>query len=354
MAEMVVWRWLLRRGEAHPYFSALMISILMPVRNAAATMATVMESIFAQTWSDWELVVVDDGSCDGTGEMLENFARRDARVRVISTGAEGIAKALQTGCGACRGEWIARMDADDWMHPERLAAQVEFSRKHPELGLISCLVGYGGDGAGYREHVDWLNGVVAAGEVFLRRFVESPVAHPSVMFRRDLLERFGGYDAGDFPEDYELWLRWLDAGVVFGKVPRELVVWNDPPTRLSRNDPRYAVERFYELKCRYLARWLGVNVPVERRLWLWGAGRVTRRRFDGLDRLRDFEGFIDVDKKKAGKHRDGRRVVMADSLPDRGEAFVVVGVGNRGARERIVKFLEAGAWVEGRDFILAA
>lgn len=67
--------------------------------------------------------------------------------------------------------------------------------------------------------------------VALRRFVESPVAHPSVMFRRDLLAQHGGYAAGDFAEDYELWLRWMDAGVRFGKVNAELLVWNDPPAR---------------------------------------------------------------------------------------------------------------------------
>jgi len=331
------------------------ISIVMPVRDAAKTLRSATESVLAQTFRDWNLLAVDDGSTDDSREILQNFAGDDARIRVISTPPQGIARALQTGCTAAAGEWIARMDADDWMHPERLAEQLVFAGRHPELDVISCLVGYGGDAPGYAAHVEWINSLFTPDEISLRRFVEAPVAHPSVMFRRNLLERHGGYRDGDFPEDYELWLRWLEAGVRFGKVQRELLVWNDPPARLSRNDPRYAVDRFYQVKCRYLADWLRANVEPARKLWLWGAGRITRRRFDALESLGfPFEGFIDVDPKKANRHRDGRRVVMAGDLPERGAAFVIVGVANRGARELIAAHLTERGWIEGRDFLLAA
>ena len=102
----------------------------------------------------------------------------------------------------------------------------------------------------------WTNGLLTHEEIALARFVESPLAHPSVMFRRSLVERWGGYAEGAFPEDYELWLRWLDAGVRMEKLADPLLIWNDSPTRLSRRDPRYAAEAFYRVKARYLARWL--------------------------------------------------------------------------------------------------
>jgi glycosyltransferase involved in cell wall biosynthesis len=331
------------------------LSIVMPARDAVGTVGDAIESILAQTWRDWELIAVDDGSTDATAEILTAYARRDPRIRVMTTPPLGIARALQVGCAASAGDWIARMDCDDLMHPERLRRQMEYTRQHPEIGVVSGQVRYGGDSPGYAAHVDWLNRLRTHEEMFLRRFVEAPVAHPSVMFRRELLEQHGGYRDGDFPEDYELWLRWMEAGVRFGKVPDEILVWNDPPDRLSRTDPRYDLGRFYGTKCDYLARWLRGNVDPGRELWLWGAGRVTRRRFDPLERggFR-FHGFIDVDAKKANRHRDGRRVVMADALPDRERAFVIVGVGNRGARERITAHLTARDWSEGRDFLLAA
>lgn len=331
------------------------ISILMPVRNGAETLDRALQSIRSQTIEDWELVVVDDGSTDETPRVLTNIAARDPRIRVITLPPVGIARALQAGCDACRGGWIARMDADDWMHPERLVSQLAFADQHPELGVVSCLVRYGGDAAGYSAHVDWLNALGSPESIALRRFVESPVAHPSVMFRKSLLEKHGGYRDGGFPEDYELWLRWMDADVSFGKAPRELLEWSDPPGRLSRTDPRYSVESFYQTKCRYLARWLGGNVDPARKLWLWGAGRVTRRRFDALENEGfRFEGFIDVDPRKKNEHRDGRRVLMADALPERDESFIIVGVGNRGARERIEAHLLKRGWIEGRDFLFAA
>lgn len=331
------------------------VSVLMPVRNGADTVGRAIESIQAQSLRDWELVVVDDGSSDATPEILAAMAAADPRIRVIGTPPLGIARALQTGCDACRGEWIARMDADDRMFPRRLDEQLDYAHGNPAVGVVSCLVRYGGGAAGYGAHVDWLNRIDTPELISLRRFVEAPVAHPSVMFRRCLLGSHGGYRDGDFPEDYELWLRWLDAGVRFGKVPRELLEWSDPPGRLSRTDPRYSVERFYQTKCGYLARWLRDNVPPARRLWLWGAGRVTRRRFDALEREgARFEGFIDVDERKKNVHRDGRRVRMADDLPDREGSFILVGVGNRGAGELIAAHLQARGWLEGRDYLFAA
>lgn len=327
----------------------------MPVRNAAETLLAAMESILAQSSREWELIAVDDGSVDATPEILATFAGADSRVRVISPPPQGIARALQTGCTAAAGEWIARMDGDDRMHPERLVAQLEYARNNPHLGVVSSLVGYGGKTAGYAAHVDWINSLRTPEEISLRRFVEAPVAHPSVMFRRDLLDEHGGYRDGDFPEDYELWLRWMEAGVCFGKVPQVLLEWNDPPGRLSRNDPRYAVQRFYQVKCGYLARWLQANVHPSRKPWLWGAGRITRRRFDALEQAgARFEGFIDVDPKKANLHRDGRRVVMAGDLPARDRAFIIVGVASRGARGKIAVYLTQHGRIEGRDFLLAA
>lgn len=326
------------------------VSVVMPMRDAMGSLETAIGSVRAQTFADWELVVIDDGSTDGSSARLDPLAQEDQRIRIEHTPARGVAPAMQRGCELARGEWIARMDADDWMHPERLEKQLEYAHAHPQLGVISCRVGYGGEGEGYCAHVDWLNTLMDPEVIALRRFVEAPVANPSVLFRRQLISQHGGCRDGDFPEDYEMWLRWLDAGVRFGKVDEELLVWNDPPTRLSRTDPRYAVERFYELKCRWLSKWLERELGA-RQLWLWGAGRVTRRRFESLS---DIHGFIDVDANKVGGQRDGRPVRLADDLPPREQSFILVGVGKRGVREEIQAWLEERGWIEGRNYLLVA
>jgi glycosyltransferase involved in cell wall biosynthesis len=264
------------------------VSILLPVFNSAATVRRAVMSISAQTLADWELVAIDDGSTDGTRAELLAFARDDPRIRVLTREHAGLVAALNAGLEAARGDFIARMDADDEAHPERLAEQVALLRARPDLGLASCLVEFGGDRiahAGYALHVDWINEIVTPEQVALHRFIESPLAHPSVLFRRELVARHGGYREGGFPEDYELWLRWIDAGVKMAKVPRVLLRWNDRPHRLSRIDARYSPEAFFELKAKWIARELirrGLTGPAEeanaREIWVWGAGRPTRKR----------------------------------------------------------------------------
>src|SRR6266850_1048493 len=121
------------------------ISIVMPVRNAADTLPIALESVQCQTFPDWELVAADDGSNDQTAEILASIARGDPRIRILSQPACGIAEALQRGCAAARGEFIARLDADDWSPPERLLRQLEFFERNPLLGVVSCRVRHGGD-----------------------------------------------------------------------------------------------------------------------------------------------------------------------------------------------------------------
>jgi glycosyltransferase involved in cell wall biosynthesis len=333
-----------------------LVSIVLPARNAAPTIARAVASVCGQTLADWELVVVNDGSTDDTAAVVSATAAGDPRVRVLDQPALGLVAALNAGLAAAGGEFVARLDADDEAAPGRLAAQVDFLRARPEVGVVSSLVSYGGDAArnaGYALHVDWLNSLVTPEEIALNRFIESPVAHPSVLFRRELVARHGGYRAGDFPEDYELWLRWLDAGVTLAKVPAPLVTWHDRPARLSRTDPRYAPEAFFRVKAEYVARHL-VRAG-QTAVWVWGAGRHTRKRAAHLEAHGlAIAGYIDVDAKKTGRTVAGRPVVTADDLPAPGGRFVLGYVTTRGARDYIRRELGIRGYGEGRDFLMCA
>lgn len=336
--------------------SVPLLSVILPVRNAVATIERAVRSVQAQTLAEWELVVVDDGSTDGTREWLLAEARAEAKIRIIPQAPHGIVAALNAGLAAARGSLVARMDADDVCHPERFAAQVDWLASHPEAGLVSCLVAYGGDraaNAGYALHVDWINSVVTPHEIVLNRFVESPLAHPSVMFRRHVPELHGGYREGAFPEDYELWLRWLDAGILMGKVARELLVWHDAPGRLSRTDPRYDPAAFFRLKAEYLARHL--TRQGCREVWIWGAGRPTRKRAASLlEHGLRIAGYIDVDVKKTGRDVGGVPVIGPGLLPPAGSIFVLGYVSSRGARDLIRAELARRGYVEGIHFLMGA
>ncbi|NOY79986.1 MAG: glycosyltransferase [Kiritimatiellaeota bacterium] len=334
------------------------ISVVMPTWNAEATIETAARSILDQTEPDLELVAVDDGSTDATPELLEEFSRRDPRVRLLRTPHRGIVAALNTGLDAARAPLIARMDADDRALPERLERQAEFLDTHPEIGLAACSVQFGGDaaaGQGFARYVAWNNSLLTCDQIELNRFIESPLVHPSVVFRRELPARFGAYREGNFPEDYELWLRWLDAGVKMAKLPDRLLVWNDSGDRLTRTDARYAARAIFACKARYLARWLERNNPHHPRVVVWGAGRETRKRAEALtEHGVRIIAYVDVDPRKIGNVVTGRPVLSQEDLPARGACFIVSCVGSRGAREDIRERLRRRGWIEGRHMIMAA
>ncbi|MGE4552394.1 MAG: glycosyltransferase [Desulfovibrionaceae bacterium] len=337
------------------------ISVVMPCFNAEATLGAAFSSVLGQEGADFEVVAVDDGSTDGTAGVLREWAGRDGRVRPVFAPHGGIVAALNAGLAAARGAYIARLDADDQCLPGRLARQAGFLDAGPELGLAGCRVRFGGDrraAAGYARYVDWTNGLLDHEGIALNRFIESPLPHPSVMFRKGLVALHGGYRDGDFPEDYELWLRWLDAGVRMAKVDAELVVWNDPPDRLSRTDGRYGFEAFYRTKAEYLARWLkagplaGAARPV---VGVLGAGRVTRKRAELLlAHGVEIACWYDLDPRKVGHVVAGRPVRHRDEVPLPGELFLLSYVGSVGAREDIATFLASRGYAPGRDWMAAA
>jgi hypothetical protein len=226
------------------------------------------------------------------------------------------------------------------------------------VGVVGCLVEFGGDraaNAGYALHVEWVNSLVTPAEMAVNRFVEQPVVNPSVMFRRELVALHGGYRDGNFPEDYELWLRWLDAGVRIAKVPRVLLTWHDAPTRLTRTDARYAPDAFFRVKAEWIARELARS-GGGREVWVWGAGRHTRKRAAGLARWGvRIAGYVDVDVKKTGRGIGGTGlpVIGERDLPAPGKIVVLSYVTTRGARDYNRARLSERGYVEGQDFWLA-
>lgn len=334
------------------------ISVIMPVYNAEKTLASAIESIVNQTDPGWELVMVDDGSDDQSAQIIGEWSSRDDRINPVYTPHRGIVSALNTGIKHSSGKYLARMDADDIALPERLEKQRIYLDENTDIGIVSCKVKHLGDKkekAGYARYVQWINSLISHEEIALNRFIESPLAHPSVMFRRKIVDRFGGYRDGTFPEDYELWLRWLQKGVRAEKIPDVLLKWRDEPERLSRTHQRYSVEAFYQTKARYLASWLKEHNPHHPEIIVWGAGRTSRKRADLLlQHGIDITHYIDIDPNKIGHVVHGRPVLGTDELPVAGSAFIVTYVGRHGANEMIRQELETRKYTLGKHYIFAA
>ncbi len=333
---------------------APVVSVLLPARNAGVTVERAVRSILGQTLRELELVVVDDGSVDATADVLRRLSREDGRLRVVRGEGRGIVPALRLGLGHCRAALIARMDADDEALPQRLEKSVAALEGDPGLAGVGTQIEVFRDdrpvSPNMQLYARWLNGLTSPERLSRERFIESPLCHPSVTLRRSALEEVGGWEDGDFPEDYQLWLKLLACGHRLACVPELLFRWRDHDDRLTRRDPRYSGERFYALKARFLAEAL-----PDRRCVVWGAGRIgralTRELLVGGVEV---ASFLEVDLRKIGRRIDGIPVVDWRSLGRPGEHHLVAAVGAKGAREAIRAALEAAGWIEGEHFTCAA
>lgn len=359
------------------------VSVVLPVRDGEATLGAALESLRVQTFPRFEVIVVDDGSRDATAEIARVWERRDGRFRVVGGGggvkgadagrgcgdapegdaaaprgaaassgaaadvgrAAGIVTALQRGLAEARGAYIARMDADDRCHPDRLAAQLDLLERSP--GLAGC-------GAGVRyvpestvtpraaEYAAWLNSMTDWQTVAANIFVECPLAHPTFLFRASALAEVGGYRDRAWPEDYDLLLRLWRGGHRFVSVPRVLLDWGNDPGRLSRNHPAYSLAAFRACRVHHLRRSLLVGRSG---VVVWGAGPT------GKSLAREFarqgvevRAFVEVDPRKIGQRIHGAPVLgVAAVRGGQGEVGPGAGVEAVGRAREIAGALHVGA-----------
>ena len=204
------------------------VTVLMPVHNGARYLGEAMGSILSQTFSDFELLVVDDGSTDATSSIVG--ACTDPRLAVHRNGRNlGLIASLNWGLDNARSEYIARMDADDVALPTRLQRQVDFLRRSPGIGLCGTWFRMLG---GARRHA--VRPPTGADDMAARLFHESPLAHPSVMFRRALFDRHRLRYSSEFPhaEDFELWTR-VARVTELANVPEVLLLYRQHAEQVS-------------------------------------------------------------------------------------------------------------------------
>jgi glycosyltransferase involved in cell wall biosynthesis len=332
-----------------------LISVLMPCYNTEDTLDEALDSLKDQTLTDFELIAVDDGSTDGTLQLLKDWSTLEPRLRIYAQPHQGIIHTLNNGLAACRAAYIARMDSDDRSHPKRLEKQYSFLEANPEIALVACQVAGFPPGQvreGFKIYMDWQNALLSDIDIRREIFVESPLTHPSVTIRREWMEGVGSYQENGWAEDYDLWLRLYLAGAHFAKLPEILLEWREHPERLTRTDGRYSLENFLRAKAYYLARG-----PLAGRdaIIIWGAGMIGRRISKHLLRQGlPLVAFIDIDPRKIGRTRRGLPIFAPEELPSCWGSYqqpaLLAGVGARGARAIIRGRLTALGLREGIDW----
>jgi cellulose synthase/poly-beta-1,6-N-acetylglucosamine synthase-like glycosyltransferase len=327
--------------------------VLLPARDAAATLPAALASLRRQTWTDWECVVVDDGSRDETREVAAAVAAVDPRVAVVSTPPRGLVPALGAGLERCRGEYVARMDADDLMRRDRLAAQVA-ALDTARLAAVGTHVRFfprAGMSEGLRAYERWVNSIDSPERVRAEAFVECPVAHPTLLVRRAVLSAVGYRERG-WPEDYDLVLRLLAAGYEIGVIPHRLLAWRDGPHRLTRTHPAYGLDRITACKASFLS---GGFLAGDERYVLWGYGGTGRALARALRQHGKHPSHVvEVHARRLGNVIQGAPVVPPAALAALPRRPLVASVAGEAARGEIRAFLATMRWVETRDFVCAA
>jgi len=337
-----------------PSRAAPAISILVPAYNAAATLGLALCSVQRQSERNWECLVVDDGSSDGTRQVAEHSARADARFRVLLRPHEGLVPALEAGIAACRAPLIARFDADDLMSRRRLELQRRALERAPELVAVGCHVRMFPRTLlrdGRRRYEGWLRAIETSADIEREAFIECPLVHPSLMIRRQVLLEVGYRDRA-WPEDYDLLLRLLARGDRLGVVPERLLHWRDGRARLSRTSERYSIAAFVECKAEHLAA--GFLAQSER-YNLWGYGDTGKALADALARRgKQPAAIIELHPRRLGQRIRGVQVVPPSELPSLSKLPLVVSVAGLGPRTEIRAALAAMGFREMRDYLCAA
>lgn len=234
------------------------ISVILPVRNGMPYLARAIDSILKQTWADFELLVIDDGSVDQTRPYLATVG--DPRVRVLDTEDRGLAAALNAGLHEARAPYVARQDADDWSSPSRLAVQLAWLRQHPGIDVLATAVTFVdatdspvSDAWTERVRTQWDTATTPA-EIAALMPLTCCLFHATVMARTAVLRRAGGYDPTMVPaEDYDLWLRLLPQAQ-FARRSEALYTVRVHPASSSAVRRADQIERVITAKLRYIRR----------------------------------------------------------------------------------------------------
>ena len=331
-----------------------LVSILLPAFNAESTLEACLRSIRRQTLGDWECLIVDDGSTDASVSRARDAVSRDGRFRLLPGPHLGLVATLNRGLEHCRGHYVARMDADDLMHRERLAGQTALLSRHTGWAGVGCHVRVfprAGMSDGSRSYERWLNSIDSPRRLRREAFVECPVAHPTLMLRRKLIPA-SGYRERGWPEDYDLVLRLLLAGGEIGILPRRRLAWRDSPDRLWRTGEAYGRERFNRCKAAFLARSF---LARDDRYALWGyggTGKAMRRAL--LEFGKRPCHIVELHTGRLGNRIHGAEVIAPSLLADSCTQPLLVSVAGTTARNEIRGALESMGRRELHDFICVA
>ncbi|WP_132216580.1 glycosyltransferase family 2 protein [Mariniflexile fucanivorans] len=317
-----------------------LISILTPFKNTEAYLADCIHSILNQTFTSWELIIIDDGSTDESYKIVNAFAEHEPRIKLFKNSGSGIIDALQLAFSHSKGDYITRMDSDDIMMPNKLEVLlnnlITFGKKHVAVGLVEYF-SETGVGEGYKSYETWLNNLTKTGTNYSEIYKECVIPSPCWMIHRTDFMACDAFNPNLYPEDYDLTFRFYKHQ--FKCIPCDVVLhqWRDYSTRTSRTHIHYAQNHFTELKLRHF---LEIDYNKEKTITIWGAGTKGKLMASILiEKNIPFEWICD-NPKKIGKDIYGKELKDFKALSKLKNTQSIITVANKTAQKEIRVYLK--------------
>lgn len=317
-----------------------LISILTPFKNSSRFLDECLQSIISQTYTHWELLIVDDHSTDESYNLVADFAQKDARIKVFKNSGEGIIEALRLALDKSSGQLITRMDSDDVMTPNKLEVMSQNLKIHGKGSIALGLVNYFSEdqlSEGYSNYEQWLNGLTKKGTNYSEIYKECVIPSPCWMVYREDFMTCGAFDSTTYPEDYDLAFRFYKHSLKCIPTDQVLHHWRDYSSRTSRTDDHYAANHFLKLKVDYFIK---LDRDIDRPLVLWGAGFKGKFCAKLLKKNKMPFLWICNNPKKIGKHIYKIELYSVSALSHFKNPQIIITVANKTSQKQIRSILE--------------
>lgn len=318
-----------------------LVSILTPFKNTASYIDECLESIINQSYTNWELLIVDDHSTDDSYAIVENYALKEDRIKLYQNTGNGIIDALRVAFKNSSGDFITRMDSDDVMTSNKLEV---LSKNLLEKGMGSVAIGQvkyfsdEGISEGYEKYQTWLNALTGKGDNYSEIYKECVIPSPNWMIHRSDLVACGAFEHDRYPEDYDLTFRFYEKGYSCIPCNEVLHYWRDYATRTSRTHEHYAQNYFLDIKLHYF---LKLDHDPNRPLVIWGAGFKGKTIAQKLTENKIPFHWICDNPKKIGKKIYGQELLPFEHLEHIKNAQSIITVANEDAQREIRSFLSS-------------
>ena len=318
-----------------------LVSILTPFKNTKAFLNDCINSILEQTYTNWELILIDDHSVDESYNLVEAFSIKDERIKLLKNEGNGIIDALRLAYSKSKGRLITRMDSDDIMLPNKLEvlanSLINYGQGHLATGLVRYF-NKNGVGDGYIAYEKWLNKLTKTGNNYSEIYKECVIPSPCWMVYREDLDRCDAFKPNRYPEDYDLTFRFYKYGLKCIPCSHVLHLWRDYSTRTSRTHIHYAQNHFTRLKTLYFFE---IDYNPLKTLVIWGAGTKGKLMASiCIERNIEFLWICD-NPNKIGKHIYGVTLLDFNALANIKMPLSLITVANKTAQKEIRTYLNS-------------